>query len=75
MSENSKVVKKGKGIFGGESTNRQSWILGIALIALVVVMSIATDKFLQPSNIMNIFVQIATLGICALGAGLVMISG
>lgn len=55
--------------------SQQSKLLGIALLVIVIVMCVATDRFYQPSNIMNIFVQIAALGIAALGAGLVMISG
>ena len=50
-------------------------MLAIALIAIVIIMSIATDRFYQPTNVMNILTQITSLGICAAGAGIVMILG
>ena len=53
----------------------QITLMGLALIGLVIIMCFATDRFYQPDNIKNIFVQNAGLAIAALGEGLVMISG
>ncbi len=57
---------------GGAS---HSMLLSVALLVIIVIMCIATDRFYQPTNILNIFVQITGLGIAALGEGLIMISG
>lgn len=67
--EEKKVIKKKRNM------DRQTTLLAAALIVIVVAMCIAKPAFLQPSNIMNIFVQNSMLGIAALGVGLVMISG
>ncbi len=69
------AIKKNNGIRKKIGGDRQAWLLTFAVVAIVVIMSILTDKFMQVSNVMNIFVQIATLGICALGSAVVMISG
>lgn len=50
-------------------------LLTIALLVIVIIMCFATDRFYQPANLLNILTQITALGIAALGAGVVMISG
>lgn len=55
--------------------DKQTALLAAALIVIVVGMGIVKPAFFRPTNIMNIFVQNSLLGIAALGAGLVMISG
>jgi ribose/xylose/arabinose/galactoside ABC-type transport system permease subunit len=50
-------------------------MLGIALAVIIVIMCIATDRFYQTKNVMNILTQITALGIAAAGAAIVMISG
>jgi ribose transport system permease protein len=47
----------------------------IALLLLILVVSIGSDKFLTTSNIMNVLRQTSTLGIMAFGAAFVMIGG
>ncbi|GAB3601509.1 ABC transporter permease [Microbacterium tumbae] len=51
--------------------------LGILLvfIVLVIAFSLMTPHFLDPTNILNIARQIATLGICAVGFSFVLITG
>lgn len=51
--------------------------LGIVLvfIVLVIAFSVMTPNFLDPTNILNIARQIATLGICAVGFSFVLITG
>jgi ribose/xylose/arabinose/galactoside ABC-type transport system permease subunit len=53
----------------------QILLLGIALAAIIIIMCIATDRFYQTKNVMNILTQITALGIAAAGASIVMISG
>lgn len=50
-------------------------LLGIALAVIIVIMCVATDRFYQAKNIMNVLTQITGLGIAAAGAAVVMISG
>lgn len=57
------------------NVDKQTALLAAALIVIVVGMGIVKPAFFRPTNIMNIFVQNSLLGIAALGAGLVMISG
>lgn len=47
----------------------------IVLIALVIAFSLLTPHFLEASNLFNIVKQVATLGICAVGFGFVLITG
>jgi len=47
----------------------------IALLVLIVIVSIGSNKFLSTSNIMNILRQASTLGIMACGATFVMVGG
>ena len=53
----------------------QILLLGIALAAIIIIMCFATDRFYQTKNILNILRQITPLGIAAVGAAIVMISG
>jgi ribose/xylose/arabinose/galactoside ABC-type transport system permease subunit len=50
-------------------------LLALALIVIIVVMCIATDRFYQSTNLLNILTQVTGLGIAAIGAAIVMISG
>jgi len=56
-------------------TKSQILLLGAALAIIIIVMCITTDTFYQTRNIMNVLTQITGLGIAAIGAGIVMISG
>ncbi len=56
-------------------SNSQILMLGVALLAIVIAMCFATDRFYQTKNLLNILTQITCLGIAALSAGIVMISG
>lgn len=47
----------------------------IVLIGLVVAFSLLSPHFLEASNLFNIGKQIATLGICTVGFGFVLITG
>lgn len=59
-------IRKGLGSING---------IIIALVLLIVIVSIGSDKFLTTSNIMNILRQASTLGIMACGATFVMVGG
>jgi ribose/xylose/arabinose/galactoside ABC-type transport system permease subunit len=50
-------------------------LLALALLIIIVVMCIATDRFYQANNLLNILTQVTGLGIAAIGAAVVMISG
>jgi ribose transport system permease protein len=47
----------------------------IVLIGLIIAFSLLSPHFLEASNLFNIGKQIATLGICAVGFGFVLITG
>ena len=64
-----------KSILKGNVDNTQTKLLSVILAVIIIFMCFATDRFYQPTNLLNIFVQITALGIAALGAGLVMMSG
>jgi ribose/xylose/arabinose/galactoside ABC-type transport system permease subunit len=53
----------------------QQWGIVLVLIALVVVISIASPVFLSPRNIRNVLQQVSTLGILSMGMTVLMISG
>ncbi len=59
----------------GNGDNTQNRLLSAILIIIVVAMCFATDRFYRPTNLLNILVQVTALGIAALGAGMVMMSG
>lgn len=64
-----------KSIMTKVKANSQIVMLGIALIIIVIAMCFATDRFYQTKNLLNILTQITSLGIAALSAGIIMISG
>jgi ribose transport system permease protein/L-arabinose transport system permease protein len=53
----------------------QNLSLIIALLLLVTVISLQTDKFLSPANLLNIGLAIALLGLVAIGETVVIVSG
>ncbi len=53
----------------------QSLVLIGLIVALCVVATIVNPRFVKPANIINIFSQIAVLGIVASGIGMLLISG
>jgi ribose transport system permease protein len=53
----------------------QSLILVILIVALAAVATIVNPRFLRITNIINIFQQIAVLGIVASGVGMLLVSG
>jgi ribose transport system permease protein len=53
----------------------QSLVLVIMIVALAVVATIVNPRFLRVTNIINIFQQIAVLGIVASGVGMLLVSG
>jgi ribose transport system permease protein len=53
----------------------QSLVLLMMIVALAVVATIVNPRFLRVTNIINIFQQIAILGIVASGVGMLLVSG
>jgi ribose/xylose/arabinose/galactoside ABC-type transport system permease subunit len=53
----------------------QSLVLLMMIVALAVVATIVNPRFLRITNIINIFQQIAVLGIVASGVGMLLVSG
>ncbi len=53
----------------------QSLVLIGLIVVLAVVSTIVNPRFINPNNIINIFSQIAVLGIVASGIGMLLISG
>ncbi len=51
----------------------QSVSIYIALIVVVFLFSVSSDTFLTVPNVINIFRQVSTLGIMAIGATFVMV--
>jgi len=47
----------------------------VALIILVGVLSVASDAFLTPANILNVLRQVSIIGICAVGMTFIIITG
>lgn len=74
MNECAGISKGFQSILKNKSKS-QILLLGIALAVIIVIMCVATDRFYQTKNIMNILTQITALGIAAAGAAIVMISG
>lgn len=76
MSEMSCPSKEriGTKIFKNKTT-AQIFMLAIAVTVIVIIMCFATDRFYQLNNLFNILTQISILGIAALGASMVIISG
>ncbi len=59
-----------KGIFV-----EQAYILLVLILAISVTATIVNPRFVNPQNIINIFQQIAILGIVASGVGMLLVSG
>ncbi len=74
MNDRGSCSKGFQGILKNKSKS-QILMLGIALAVIIVIMCIASDRFYQTKNVMNILTQITALGIAAAGAAIVMISG
>ena len=55
--------------------NVQQWGIILVLIALIIIMWIASPVFLSARNIRNVLQQISTLGILSMGTTILMISG
>jgi inositol transport system permease protein len=55
--------------------NSQQWGIILVLIALIIIMGIASPVFLSARNIRNVLQQISTLGILSMGMTILMISG
>jgi len=53
----------------------QQWGIVFVLIALVIIISIASPVFLSPRNIRNVLQQVSTLGILSMGVTVLMIYG
>jgi ribose transport system permease protein len=53
----------------------QNMLLLLLIIALAIIATIVNPRFLRITNIINIFQQIAVLGIVASGVGMLLISG
>lgn len=53
----------------------QQWGIILVLIALVIIMGVASPVFLSPRNIRNVLQQVSTLGILSMGTTILMISG
>lgn len=56
-------------------TSRTEFSVMIGLLALIIIMSIASPYFLKTANIMNVLSQISRYGIISVGMALVMITG
>jgi ribose/xylose/arabinose/galactoside ABC-type transport system permease subunit len=56
-------------------TGAQQWGIILVLIALILILAIASPVFLSARNIRNVLQQISTLGILSMGMTVLMISG
>jgi ribose transport system permease protein len=56
-------------------TGSQQWGIILVLIALIIILAIASPVFLSARNIRNVLQQISTLGILSMGMTVLMISG
>ncbi len=76
MTENSCPSKEkvSTRIFKNKTT-AQIFMLSVALLVIIITMVIATDRFYQVTNVFNILTQISVLGLAAIGAAIVIISG
>ena len=70
MNETTPAVKRSK-----KRVLDQNLILLVLIVLLAVVATIVNPRFLRITNIINIFQQIAVLGIVASGVGVLLISG
>ena len=70
MNETTPAVKRSK-----KRVLDQNLILLVLIVVLAIVATIVNPRFLRITNIINIFQQIAVLGIVASGVGVLLISG
>lgn len=69
-------TKEQKGLMGAIKANIRSYIMVIALIVLWIIFSVLTDGvFIAPRNLSNLFRQMATTGIIAIGMTMLVICG
>jgi len=54
---------------------KQSYTIPLILVALWVILSIVQPVFRSSNNIVNLLRQASTLGVCAIGASFVILSG
>lgn len=54
---------------------KQKYTIPLILLVMWIFLSIAADKFFTVSNIMNLLRQTSVLGVCAVGATCVILSG
>jgi len=71
MSEKAKVLTQLK----EKVVVNQSFVLIILIVILSAIATIVNPRFIRPNNLINIFQQIAVLGIVASGVGMLLISG
>ncbi|MDI3531110.1 MAG: ribose transport system permease protein [Candidatus Atribacteria bacterium] len=58
-----------------KNTFEQTYILLMLILIISVVATIVNRRFIHPQNIINIFQQIAVLGVVASGVGMLLVSG
>ncbi len=68
-------MKRFTSFFMGKGPIGQSQILIILIFIIVIVATLVNRRFVHPQNIINIFQQIAILGIVASGVGMLLVSG
>ncbi|HSV30632.1 MAG TPA: ABC transporter permease [Atribacteraceae bacterium] len=61
--------------FTGKGSAGQSYVLIFLILVIVVIATVVNHRFVHPRNIINIFQQIAVLGIVASGVGMLLVSG
>jgi len=59
----------------GKLLKKNEFYLGMILLALIVFLSIASDQFLTPGNLLELFTSYSFLGIMSAGMLIVLISG
>ncbi|MCX7667832.1 MAG: hypothetical protein N2Z84_02755, partial [Atribacterota bacterium] len=62
-------------VFRKRAPIEQAYILLLLIVAISVVTTIVNRRFVNPTNIINIFQQIAVLGVVASGVGMLLVSG
>ncbi len=58
-----------------KALREQAYVLLILILVISVITTIVNPRFVHPQNIINIFQQIAVLGIVASGVGMLLVSG
>ena len=62
-------------IFRKRAVIEQAYILLLLILVISVITTVVNRRFVHPQNIINIFQQIAVLGIVASGVGMLLVSG